>query len=57
MARITFLFKGSDSYISVFADEFHEDGGYLKAYSAHNELVAIVEADCVKAAYLTEDKR
>ncbi len=56
MARVTILLKDSDNYISVMAEEFHEDDGYLKVYSAQNELVAIAEMQYVKCAYRTSDK-
>ena len=56
MARITFWFNDSDSYVSVVAEEFHEDGKFIKAYSEHNELVAMFDIDIIKGAYLTEQK-
>ena len=55
MARVTFWFNDSDNYVSVIADEFHEDEGFLKAY-AHNELVAMFDTKIVKGAYRTEEK-
>ena len=56
MARITFWFNDSQQYVSVVAEEFHEDGDYLKAYGEHNELVAILETKKIKGAYKIEDK-
>lgn len=55
MARVTFWFKDSDKYVSVKAEEFHEDEGYLKAYE-HNELVAMFDISIIKGAYRTEEK-
>ena len=55
MARVTFWFKDSDKYVSVEAEEFHEDDGYLKAYQ-HNELVAMFDVSITKGAYRTEEK-
>lgn len=56
MARITFWFNDSDNYVSVVAEEFHEDDGFLKAYSEDNELVAIFDMKIIKGAYLTRTK-
>lgn len=56
MARITFWFNDSDHYVSVVAQEFHEDDGFLKAYSSRNELVAMFDMKIIKGAYLTEQK-
>ena len=55
MARITFWFNDSSNYVSVIADEFHEDEGFLKAYE-HNELVALFDIKNIKGAYRTEEK-
>lgn len=55
MSRVTILFKDSESYVSVVADEFHEDGNFIKAYK-RNELVAMIDVDYVKAAYISEQK-
>ena len=56
MARLTFWFNDSDNYVSVEAEEFHEDGNFLKAYSEHHELIAMFDMKIVKGAYLTEQK-
>ena len=56
MGRVTIKFKDSNEYISVEAEEMHEDNGFLKAYSDHNELVAMVDISVIKAAYFTEEK-
>ena len=56
LARVTILLNDSDHYISVTAEEFHEDEGFLKAYTSRNELVAVVDIRCVKCAYKTEEK-
>lgn len=56
MARATIYFKNSTNYISVKAEEMHEDGEFLKVYAEHSELTAIIEIKSIKAAYLTEEK-
>ena len=53
MSRVTILFNDSESYVSVVADEFHEDGNFIKAYK-RNELVAMVDVKYVKAAYRSD---
>lgn len=57
MARVTFWFNDSENYVSVEAEEFHEDGNFLKAYSSHNELVALFDMKIIKGAYITEPKK
>lgn len=57
MARVTFWFNDSDNYVSIEAEEFHEDRKFLKAYSKHNELVAMFDMKIIKGAYLTEQKK
>lgn len=54
MARVTILFNDSENYINVEAAEFHEDEGFLKAYTINHELAAIVDVKYVKAAYIAE---
>ena len=56
MARVTILLNDSEQYISVEAEEFHEDECFLKAYSQRHELVAMVDIKFVKAAYQTEER-
>ena len=56
MARVTFWFNDTDNYVSVVAEEFHEDDGFLKAYSEHSELVAMFDMKIIKGAYLTKTK-
>lgn len=56
MARLTVWLNDSDKYASVEAEEMHEDDGFLKAYSAHNELVAIFDLKCVKGAYISKER-
>lgn len=57
MARVTFWFKDNpEKYVSVIAEEFHEDGDYIKAYSEHNELVAMFDISIIKGAYRTDGK-
>ena len=56
MARVTFWMNDSDNFISVEAEEFHEDDGFFKAYTRNHELVAVVSTKYVKAAYRTETK-
>jgi hypothetical protein len=57
MARVTFWFNDSENYVNVEAEEFHEDGDFLKAYSSHHELIAMFDMKIIKGAYLTEQKK
>ena len=54
MARCVFILK-NDRYANLDADEFHEDGDYLKAYK-NVELVGYFHKDEVIMAYKTENK-
>lgn len=56
MARVIFLFNDSDGYVNVEAEEFHEDDGFLKAYSSHSELVAMFDIKVIRGAYRSEQK-
>lgn len=56
MTRVTIVTNEGDQYVSVLADELHEDDGYLRAYSAKYGLVAVVDMQYVKWAHLTEEK-
>lgn len=55
MKKLIIKFNESNDYICVSADEFHEDGNFIKAYK-NNELVALVDINALKAAYITEQK-
>lgn len=56
MARLIVRFKKEeDRFINVEADEFHQDGEFLKAY-LHNELVAMFLPEAVRIAFLDEGK-
>lgn len=57
MTRVTFLLRDNDQYINVEAEEFHQDGDFLKAYTVGHELVAVVHISAVKAAYRTKERR
>lgn len=57
MGRVTFWFNDSDNYVSVVAEEFHEDDGFLKAYSENNELVAMFDMKFIKGAYITREQK
>lgn len=56
MNRATILY-GNDAYISIEAEEMHEDGEFLKVYAAHQELVVMIKTSLVNVAYMTEEKR
>ena len=56
MQRVTILY-GSDSYLSVEAEEMHEDGEFLKVYKEHQELAAMIKISLVNAAYIAEDRK
>lgn len=53
---IIYLDCYGDSYINVEADEFHEDGEYIKAYNGP-ELVAMVRTKEVKAVWRSEREK
>ncbi len=53
MSRCVFYFNDNDNFVNLEAEEFHEDGGFLKAYQ-RNELVGIFKIECIKAAYRTD---
>lgn len=56
MSRCVFyLMDDKPNFVNINADEFHEDGEFLKAYQ-HNELVFITRLDNIKTAYRTEQK-
>ena len=57
MAKLIVRFKKEeDKYINIEADEFHEDGEFLKAY-LHNELVAMFLPEEVRIAFIKESNR
>lgn len=54
MTRCVFhLLDDKNGFVNIEADEFHEDGDFLKAYY-HNELVFMTLLSNVKTAYRTE---
>lgn len=56
MAKLIVRFKKEeDRFINVEADEFHQDGDYMKAY-LHNELVAMFLPEEVRIAFLDVSK-
>ena len=55
MTKVIIKFNDTKEFINVEAEEFHEDGGFIKAYK-HNELVAIVDISCVRSAHISEQK-
>lgn len=57
MSRITFWFNDSDNYVSVEAEKLCETGNFIKAYSEHNELVAMFDTKIIKGTYITETKK
>lgn len=54
MGRVIIKFN-DDTYVNAEADEFHEDGEYVKAYKK-NELVVMCKTSELKLAYFTEKK-
>lgn len=54
MARVIVKFKDTDEYVNIEAEEFHEDGEYIKAYSDHNELVGMFVITNIKTIYRSE---
>lgn len=56
MTRCIFYLKDSTpDYVNIKADEFHEDGDFIKAYD-HNELVFMTRIENIKTAYRTEQR-
>lgn len=56
MARVIVRFKNADDgYVNLEAEEFHEDGEYIKAYQ-HNELVGMFLIEEVRIAYRSDTK-
>lgn len=56
MPRVTILY-GNDAYISIEAEEMHEDGEFLKVYGVHQELMAMIKTNLVNVAYMTEERK
>lgn len=54
---IIYLDCYGDSYINVEAEEFHEDGDYIKAYNNRQEIVAMVRSSEVKAVWRSEREK
>ena len=46
-------FNDSLDFINVEADEFHEEGNFIKAYK-RSELVAMADISCVKTAHISD---
>jgi hypothetical protein len=55
MKRVIIKFNDTNQFVNLEAEEFHEDGNFIKAYN-HSELVAMVDISVVKVAYITEHK-
>lgn len=51
--RVIVKFNSCNQYVNLEADEFHEDGGFIKVFKG-NELVGIFALEEVKMAYRTE---
>ena len=52
MARVIVRFaRDEDGYINIPAEEFHEDGGYIKVYSEHQELVGMFKLEDIRIIY------
>lgn len=56
MGRATFTFIDIADFVSVEAEEIHEDGEFIKAYNNHNELVAMFRTEIIRGAYITIPK-
>lgn len=53
--RVVIKFRESSQFVNLVADEFHEDGEFIKAYNGA-ELVGMFLIADIKAAYRTEQK-
>jgi hypothetical protein len=52
MARVIARFvKDEDGYINIPAEEFHEDGDFIKVYSEHQELVGMFRPEDIRIIY------
>lgn len=56
MPRVVILY-GNDAYLNIEAEEMHEDGEFLKVYTAHQELAAMFRISVVNVAYMSEEKK
>lgn len=54
--RVIVKFNSSNQYVNLEADEFHEDGSFIKVFKG-NEIVGIFALEEVKMAYRTEMKQ
>lgn len=55
MARVIVRFKNeAEGYVNIEAQEFHEDGEYIKAYSERHELVGMFLSSDIKAIWRSE---
>lgn len=57
MSRVIIHFNDNENFINIEAEEFHEDEGFLKAYTTGHQLVAMVDVKFVKCAYQTEERQ
>ena len=54
MSRVVAYFKDNEGFVNIEAEEFHEDGEYIKVYSDHNELVGMFLTSIIKAIWRSE---
>ena len=54
MSRVIVRFKDNDEFVNIEAEEFHEDGEYIKVYSEHNELIGMFHIPSIKVIYRSE---
>lgn len=54
MSRVIIYLDCYGGYINLEAEEFHEDGEYIKAYNSRQEIVAMVRTSEVKAVWRSE---
>lgn len=52
MTRVLVLF--GDKVANIPAEEFHEDGEFIKIYGEHQELVGMFKTDVIDGVYRTE---
>lgn len=50
------IVKFPDGYVNIVAEEFHEDGDFIKIYDNNNELVGIFKTEYINCAYRTEQQ-
>lgn len=55
MTRVIAKFiRDEDGYINIPAEEFHEDGNFIKVYDEHQELVGMFRPEEIRIIYRSD---